>query len=87
MSLRLKTKSDMLTVIVRDSAGEEKYCRMKYSTSMSMLFQKAAEMNGVQEDSLRFLINGKRIPKYSTPASLKMKDGEKINMLLEQVGC
>ena len=53
---------------------------------MSKVFGAYAQRKGVQQSSLRFLLDGERINPEDTPKSLELEDQDQIDCLLEQYG-
>ena len=53
---------------------------------MSKVFVAYAQRKGVQQSSLRFLLDGERINPEDTPKSLELEDQDQIDCLLEQYG-
>jgi small ubiquitin-related modifier len=49
--------------------GEETFFKIKRSTKMEKVFQTYATRKGVDYSSLRFLLDGERIPTDATPKS------------------
>ncbi len=54
---------------------------------MGQLFKTYAANKGIDVLSLRFHLDGEPIPFDETPASLALQDGDRIDCMLEQVGC
>jgi len=73
-----------LKVVGQDNT--EVHFKVKYSTNMGKLKKSYAERQGVQQASLRFLFDGKRIQDDETPKQLDMEDGDVIEVYQEQVG-
>ena len=59
---------------------------VKNTTKMSKVFVAYAQRKGVQQSSLRFLLDGERINPEDTPKSLELEDQDQIDCLLEQYG-
>ena len=53
---------------------------------MSKVFHAYATRKGVNETALRFLLDGERINKDTTPDALELEDQDQIDCLLEQTG-
>jgi small ubiquitin-related modifier len=66
--------------------GEETFFKIKKTTKMSKVFETYAQRKGVQSTSLRFLLDGERIDKDSTPKMLELDDQDQIDCMLEQTG-
>ena len=79
-------KGDAITIRVKDQGGEETFFKVKNTTKMSKVFGAYAQRKGVQQSSLRFLLDGERINPEDTPKSLELEDQDLIDCLLEQYG-
>jgi small ubiquitin-related modifier len=66
--------------------GEETFFKIKKTTKMTKVFANYASRKGVQPDSIRFLLDGERIPNDATPESLDLEDQDQIDCMLEQTG-
>jgi small ubiquitin-related modifier len=77
---------DAITIRVKDQAGEETFFKVKNTTKMSKVFAAYAQRKGVQQTSLRFLLDGERINNDDTPKTLELEDQDQIDCLLEQYG-
>ena len=53
---------------------------------MSKVFKAYGQRKGVQFQSLRFLIDGKRIENDETPKMLELEDQDQIDCMIEQTG-
>ena len=60
--------------------------QVKKNTKMHKVFNAYATRKGVNESALRFLLDGERIAKDTTPAELDLEDQDQIDCLLEQTG-
>ena len=78
--------NQVLTIRIRDQTGEETYFKVKPQTRMDKVFNAFATKKGVDCDSLRFMIDGERIPLLDTPQSLELEDGDQIDVLPELSG-
>ena len=76
----------VLTIRIRDQTGEETYFKVKPQTRMDKVFNAFATKKGVHCHSLRFMIDGERIPDLDTPQSLELEDYDQIDVILEQCG-
>jgi small ubiquitin-related modifier len=79
-------KGEAITIRVRDQTGEETFFKIKKSTKMEKVFSTYAQRKGVSVESLRFLLDGERIEKTSTPKLLDLADQDQIDCMLEQLG-
>eukprot|EP00538_Stauroneis_constricta_P004090 CAMPEP_0119547100 /NCGR_PEP_ID=MMETSP1352-20130426/1321_1 /TAXON_ID=265584 /ORGANISM="Stauroneis constricta, Strain CCMP1120" /LENGTH=93 /DNA_ID=CAMNT_0007591945 /DNA_START=48 /DNA_END=329 /DNA_ORIENTATION=- len=75
-----------ITIRVRDQTGEETFFKIKKTTKMQKVFDTYANRKGVQSGSLRFLLDGERVPEDATPKSLELDDQDQIDCMLEQTG-
>jgi small ubiquitin-related modifier len=53
---------------------------------MSKIFEAYAQRRGLTADTLRFLLDGKRITPEETPKMLELEENDQIDVLLHQVG-
>lgn len=53
---------------------------------MAKVFAAYAERRGVQQASLRFMLDGERIDESATPKMLELEDQDQIDALLQQTG-
>ena len=60
--------------------------KIKKSTKMSKVFKAYAQRKGVEEQSLRFLLDGERIDSDNTPKMLELEDEDQIDCVLQQTG-
>jgi len=77
---------EALTIRVKDQAGEEMAFKIKKSTKMSKIFEAYAGRKGINQQSLRFSVDGSRIQGDSTPKMLELEDNDQIDVYLEQTG-
>ena len=61
------------------------FFKVKKTTRMEKVFNTYAQRKGVNQNSLRFLLDGERINADSTPKSLDLEDQDQIDCMLEQV--
>ena len=78
---------ETITIRVRDQTGEETFFKVKRTTKMEKVFNTYAQRKGVNQNSLRFLLDGEKIFPEETPASLDLEDQDQIYAMLEQGGC
>ena len=48
--------------------------------------QAYAEKKGVDQSSLRFILDGQRVNDDASPSSLELEDGDQVDVFLEQQG-
>ena len=76
-----------ITIRVKDHSGEETFFKVKTHTRMSKIFNAYASRKGVDQNALRFLLDGLKIYTCDTPMWLELEDHDQIDAVLEQVGC
>jgi small ubiquitin-related modifier len=81
-----ESANEPITIRVKDQTGEETMFKIKKSTKMSKVFSAYAQRKGVEEKSLRFLLDGERILETATPKMLELEDEDQIDCVLAQVG-
>ena len=81
-----ESANEPITIRVKDQTGEETMFKIKKSTKMSKVFSAYAQRKGVEEKSLRFLLDGERISETATPKMLELEDEDQIDCVLAQVG-
>ena len=62
------------------------FFKVKKTTRTEKVFNTYAQRKGVNQNSLRFLLDGERINADSTPKSLDLEDQDQIDCMLEQQG-
>ena len=73
-----------MSLRVRDQTGEETYFKVQTSTRMEKVFNTYAQRKGVSLYSLRFFLDGEKIPPDSTPETLDLEDQDQIDCMLNQ---
>ena len=63
---------------LHNNTGEETMFKIKKSTKMSKVFKAYASRKGVEEGSLRFLLDGERISETDTPKMLELEDEKDV---------
>jgi small ubiquitin-related modifier len=81
-----ESANEPITIRVKDQTGEETMFKIKKSTKMSKVFSAYAQRKGVEQASLRFLLDGERINEMDTPKMLELEDEDQIDCVLAQVG-
>lgn len=77
--------SKVLRLISRSIQGLlEVHFRIKYGVSLGRLKKAYADSVNKNVHKLRFLFEGRRIDDFDTPVTLKMKDGDVIELYREQ---
>jgi len=64
-----------------DQAGEEMQFRVKKDTKMQKIFDSYGQRKGIPPESIRFLLDDKRIRGDSTPKMLELEDGDQIDAM------
>jgi small ubiquitin-related modifier len=67
-------------------SSSQTFFKVKKTTRMEKVFNTYAQRKGVNQNSLRFLLDGERINADSSPASLDLEDQDQIDCMLEQQG-
>eukprot|EP01034_Spumella_vulgaris_P039564 gene39564-48881_t len=75
-----------ITLKVRDQTGEEMFFKVKKGTEMSKIFNAYAGRRGVAANTLRFMLDDKRLKDTDTPKMLEMEEDDQIDVYLEQLG-
>ena len=78
---------DKLNISVRDQNGTVSYFTLKPTTPLDRVFNVWSTRAGVCERSVRFFLDGMRVPGYKTPADIDMEEGDQLDCQLEQQGC
>lgn len=78
---------DKLNISVRDQNGTVSYFTLKPTTPPDRVFNVWSTRAGVCERSVRFFLDGMRVPGYKTPADIDMEEGDQLDCQLEQQGC
>ncbi len=78
---------DKLNISVRDQNGTVSYFTLKPTTPLERVFNVWSTRAGVCERSVRFFLDGSRVPGYKTPADIDMEEGDQLDCQLEQQGC
>ncbi|KAK7742305.1 SUMO protein smt3 [Cytospora paraplurivora] len=74
-----------LNIKVTDS-NNEIFFKIKRSTKLGKLMNSFCERQGKPLDSVRFLLDGKRVQPADTPDALEMEDGDILEVFQEQFG-
>ena len=74
-------------VLFRPHVRAQTFFKVKKTTRMEKVFNTYAQRKGVNQNSLRFLLDGERINADSTPKSLDLEDQDQIDCMLEQRAC
>lgn len=78
------TDSISLRVVAQD--GAEVLFKIRKTTQLKKLFVAYCQRRGVDESSIRFFYDGKRVTDSDTPTKLEMEENDIIDALLQQVG-
>lgn len=74
-----EASSSIITIKVKDPAGEEVQFKVKKDTAMKKIFTAFSKQRGVGEGAYTFLFDGKRVTDDHTPKMLEMEDGDQID--------
>jgi small ubiquitin-related modifier len=75
-----------ITLKVKDQTGEEMFFKVKKGTEMSKIFNAYAGRRGVAVNTLRFMLDERRLQSTDTPKMLEMEEDDQIDVYLEQQG-
>jgi len=79
---------ESLNIRLRDKTDSEVFFKVKPTTKFGRVFGAYAEQEGLYPSQLRvFTQDGVRIGSSNTPADLSMKDGEVLDVMMEQIAC
>jgi len=79
-------KEKQLTIVVKNTDGDEMFFKVKKETKMSKIFEAYAQRKGIASNSLKFLLDGDRIQGDSTPKMLELEDNDQIDVVIDQLG-
>mmetsp|Transcript_13962 Transcript_13962/g.40484 ORF Transcript_13962/g.40484 Transcript_13962/m.40484 type:complete len:92 (+) Transcript_13962:62-337(+) len=79
-------KAETINILVRDQTSGEVHFKVKPHTKFSKVMDAYCSKKAVAGDSIRFMFDGSRIQRDSTPASLELEDGDVIDAVQEQIG-
>jgi len=75
--------NEPITIFLRDSAtGEETYFSLRYKSTLRIVFTVFAERRGLNQDLLKFSVNGQQLTGYETPHSLGLDDRARIDVTI-----
>ncbi|PRW33581.1 hypothetical protein C2E21_7638 [Chlorella sorokiniana] len=75
--------SSCISICVRSFTGLERWFYMNASTNLGRIFEMYCARLGIGLGAVKFLLRGERVFGASTPAELKMKDGEELTAVPE----
>jgi len=81
----LREAPGAVTITLKDG-GEPLMFKVRRTTRMEKVREAYASKRGVSPEQIRFIFDGERVTDDLTPALLKMKDGDEINVMLERSG-
>eukprot|EP00823_Brevimastigomonas_motovehiculus_P005231 TRINITY_DN373_c0_g3_i1.p1 TRINITY_DN373_c0_g3~~TRINITY_DN373_c0_g3_i1.p1 ORF type:complete len:126 (-),score=50.65 TRINITY_DN373_c0_g3_i1:402-779(-) len=81
-----KEKDDHLNLKVKSSDGNEIFFKVKKSTQFRKVMSAYCKKVGAEQDTVRFLFDGKRVRPESTPEELGMEDEDEVDAMVEQTG-
>ncbi|XP_042489919.1 small ubiquitin-related modifier 1-like [Macadamia integrifolia] len=71
---------------VKGQDGNEVFFRIKRSTQLRKLMSAYCDRQSVDQNSIAFLFDGRRLRGEQTPDELEMEDGDEIDAMLHQTG-
>jgi len=75
--------NEPITIFLRDAAtGEETYFSLRYKSTLRIVFTVFAERRGLNQDLLKFSVNGQQLTGYETPHSLGLDDRARIDVTI-----
>jgi small ubiquitin-related modifier len=80
------TADNVLTLQLKDQAGDILSFKVKDSSQMKKIFAAYAQRKGVPVETFRFLLDGNRVNPNDTPSSLSLEDNDQIDVMLEYAG-
>ena len=75
-----------VTIFIRDEVGNVTSSRARRSTKLARVFAAYANGKGLKLNHLNFYLHGKRIDSSDTPASLNLRDHDKIDCVVCNTG-
>lgn len=79
-------QQNALNLRVISQHGNETFFKLKRTTALGKLMSAYCERSGIDEKSVRFLYDGKRLLGTETPADLEMEDNDIVDVMLQQTG-
>ncbi|XP_018438033.1 small ubiquitin-related modifier 5-like isoform X1 [Raphanus sativus] len=84
---RSRTPQKKITVKVKtQQGGEEDVYKIGYGTHMSRLMEAYCNNRNLEEGTVRFIFGKKQLKPRSTPAQLRMEEGDVIDIVTDQDG-
>ncbi|XP_052176723.1 small ubiquitin-related modifier 2-like [Diospyros lotus] len=77
---------NVLTILVTAQDGREIFYKIYGETKMKKLMTHYCTRRGLQYETVRFLIDGKKVDPKKTANQLELEDGDSIDAMLEQLG-
>eukprot|EP00798_Chlamydomonas_sp_ICE-L_P027020 gene27020-2247_t len=86
-----KPKQEVISIIVRDQQGNTAFAsevtfKVKPTTKFSKIIDAYCAKKAIDSSTIRFMFDGNRIQKDSTPQELEMEDSDIVDALVEQIG-
>lgn len=75
-----------LTIAVEDQTGKSMQFLLKSTTTMQKLLEKYSQVAGSTAHKLRFIYKGRTVEQNDTAETLKMSDGDKLEVFSSQIG-
>lgn len=82
----VKNEAKTITIRIKAQSGEETYFKVKGTTLMGKIFKAYASRQGLDVNTMRFMLDGHRINAEQTPDELELEDQDQIDMQMAQVG-
>ncbi|PSC72782.1 Small ubiquitin-related modifier 1 [Micractinium conductrix] len=77
---------EAMSIKVKDQSGGEVVFRVKPHTKFEKIILAFCQKKSVDPAQVRFVYDGNRLDRNSTPAELDMEEGDTIDAFLEQIG-
>ena len=66
--------------------GTEVHFKVRPTTKFAKVFEAYCQRKSLQQNAVRFLVDGERIRADQTPEDFDMEDGDCVDAMMEQVG-
>ncbi|KAK9918913.1 hypothetical protein WJX75_008008 [Coccomyxa subellipsoidea] len=76
----------VINLVVKDQNDTEVHFKVKTHTKFQKIMEAYASKRSVDVAAIRFLYDGQRLDKNSTPGDHSMEDNDVIDCVLEQIG-
>lgn len=75
-----------ITIKVKDGTGDDTMFTIKKITKMKKVFDVYAQVKGIEEGSLCFMLDGERVGDNDTPELLGLEDDDQIDCFYDMPG-